>query len=185
MAVTHFHPTTTSDIEGQGGIGRPVMAGFATVLLVAALVFAAQALFAGQHGTDFIQAGAVLGLGAGALLVAVSLYRSADERAADALQAGRLPPAGGARRVRRHRRFVPKVTTTLLTTANGHSIAARIVDVSIGGVSVEARISDLEFANVTRVGSRAAGPVRRTSTGAVFTFETLLDPVIINDDLVL
>ena len=77
---------------------------------------------------------------------------------------------------RRHRRFVPARRATTLHTRDGRQIAARIVDISIAGVAVEARLTDIDFLAVFRVGTQAAGPVRRTSAGAVFGFDTLLDP---------
>lgn len=77
---------------------------------------------------------------------------------------------------RRHRRFIPARRATRLHMRDGREIPARIVDISIAGVAIEARITELEFLSVVRVGSRAAGPVRRTSVGAVFGFEALLEP---------
>ena len=77
---------------------------------------------------------------------------------------------------RRHRRFVPARRATTLHMRDGRQIAARIVDISIAGVAIEARLTDADFMAVDRVGSHAAGPVRRTPTGAVFGFKTLLDP---------
>ena len=77
---------------------------------------------------------------------------------------------------RRHRRFVPVRRATTLHMRDGRQMAARIVDISIAGVAIEARLTDTDFLAVDRVGAHAAGPVRRTSTGAVFGFKTLLDP---------
>lgn len=77
---------------------------------------------------------------------------------------------------RRHRRFVPARRATTLHMRDGRQIAARIVDISIAGVAIEARLTDADFMAVDRIGAHAAGPVRRTPTGAVFGFKTLLDP---------
>lgn len=77
---------------------------------------------------------------------------------------------------RRHRRFVPHRRATRLHLRDGREVAARILDISIAGVAIEARITELEFLSVVQVGSRAAGPVRRTPVGAVFGFDALLEP---------
>lgn len=77
---------------------------------------------------------------------------------------------------RRHRRFVPARRATRLRMRDGREIAARIVDISIAGVAIEARITEMDFLSVVQVGSRAAGPIRRTPAGAVFGFEALLEP---------
>lgn len=80
------------------------------------------------------------------------------------------------RGARRHRRYVPANRVTMLHTQDGRRIGARIANISVAAVAVDAKISDLDYMAVLRVGSRGVGPIRRTPTGAVFGFTDLLDP---------
>ncbi|MDX7952189.1 hypothetical protein P7D22_13490 [Lichenihabitans sp. Uapishka_5] len=77
---------------------------------------------------------------------------------------------------RRHRRFVPARRTTMLHMRDGRQVPARIFDISIAGVAVEARLNEVDFLSVAQVGSRLATPIRQTRGGAVFGFATMLDP---------
>lgn len=81
-----------------------------------------------------------------------------------------------ARGLRRHRRYVPANRVTVLHLQDGRRIGARIANISVAAVALEADISDIDYVSVVRVGSREVGPIRRTASGAVFAFRNILDP---------
>ena len=82
-------------------------------------------------------------------------------------------------------RFVPHRTSTVLTTASGKRIAARIINISQTGVAVEAELSGLGPADIATVGSRPVEPGRRIALGMVFLFKKPIDPKLCGPDLVL
>ncbi len=93
--------------------------------------------------------------------------------------------AAGESDTRGAERFVPSRTHTVLTTASGKRVAARIINISQTGVALEAELSGFGPEDVTTVGSRPVVPGRRISLGMVFLFRKPLDPKLCNPDIVL
>ena len=82
-------------------------------------------------------------------------------------------------------RFVPHKTATVLTTAGGRRVAARIINISRTGVAVEAGSGEFDAAEITMVGTRPVTPGRRIALGMVFLFKKPLDPKLCGPDLIL
>lgn len=82
-------------------------------------------------------------------------------------------------------RFVPRKTATVLTTANGKRVAARIINISRTGVAVEPEAAGIAPGDVTLVGTRPVTPGRRIALGMVFLFVKPLDPKLCGPDIVL
>ena len=82
-------------------------------------------------------------------------------------------------------RFVPHKTATVLTTASGKRIAARIINISQTGVAIEAELSGFGPADIATVGSRPVEPGRRIALGMVFLFKKPIDPKLCGPDLIL
>ena len=82
-------------------------------------------------------------------------------------------------------RFVPNRTATVLTTATGKRLAARIINISRTGVAVEPEAAGLDPDDITLVGTRPVTPGRRIALGIVFLFKKPLDPKLCGPDIVL
>ncbi len=82
-------------------------------------------------------------------------------------------------------RFVPNRTATVLTTATGKRLAARIINISRTGVAVEAETAGLDPDDIALVGTRPVTPGRRIALGIVFLFKKPLDPKLCGPDIVL
>jgi hypothetical protein len=96
------------------------------------------------------------------------------------------PPADGEPSdTREAERFVPDKTATVLTTANGKRLSARIINISRTGVAVETEHSGIVPEEVTLVGTRPVTPGRRIALGMVFMFSKPLDPKLCRPDIVL
>lgn len=171
----------SSDRWSQGGSqARSLAAGLVLVGMTGAVVLSGL----GAVSWDQAGVGAFCLLALGTAVAVGILYRLRVARTGGGEDGATLDVPPVTRRngtsiqndARRHRRFVPARRATVLHIRDGRQIAARIVDISIAGVAIEARLTDIEFLSVARVGSQAAGPVRRTPTGAVFGFDRLLDP---------
>ncbi len=183
--------TVNQGVRAPPALPHPALAGLLAVSLVALLAIAIRSMMVGgYHDTAWSRwavVGAALVL---TLLTAASVFGrrplafplETAPRGAPSLVSPMDARGQGARR---HRRFVPVQTLTTLYLQGGQEVPARITDVSMSGVAVEAPITDLQFATVLRVGSRPAAPIRRTQEGAVFRFATLLDPLDVDRTLVL
>ena len=82
-------------------------------------------------------------------------------------------------------RFVPLRTTTLLNTASGRRLSARIINISRTGVAVEADFGSIGVDEIALVGTRPVMPGRRIALGAVFLFKKPLDPKLCDPSIVL
>ena len=82
-------------------------------------------------------------------------------------------------------RFVPLRTTTILNSAAGRRLSARIINISRTGVAVEADFRDFGPEEVVMVGTRPVVPGRRIALGAVFQFKKPLDPKLCHPSIVL
>ena len=82
-------------------------------------------------------------------------------------------------------RFVPNKTSTVLTTAGGKRVAARIINISRTGVALEPEAAGVSPAEVTHVGTRPVTPGRRIALGMVFLFVKPLDPKLCKPEIVL
>ena len=92
---------------------------------------------------------------------------------------------GAPSETRSAQRFVPHRTSTVLTTASGKRIAARVINISQVGVALEAELGEHQPADIATVGSRPVTPGRRIALGMVFLFKKPLDPKLCNSDIVL
>lgn len=90
-----------------------------------------------------------------------------------------------ASETREAERFVPDRTATVLTTASGKRLSARIINISRIGVAVEMEGSAVAPEEVTLVGTRPVTPGRRIALGMVFLFAKPLDPKLCRPDIVL
>lgn len=81
---------------------------------------------------------------------------------------------------RRHLRFVPARRATTLHLLDGRTFPAKVINLSIAGVAVETRMAEKDLIAVTQVGDHAAALIRQTPTGAVFGFDSMLDPRSLN-----
>ncbi len=100
-------------------------------------------------------------------------------------QPARDEPDDGPTDTRGAERFVPHKTSTVLTTATGKRIFARIINISQTGVAVEAELAEASPADIAMVGSRPVTPGRRITLGMVFLFKKPLDPKLCNPDIIL
>ncbi|MCW6510373.1 hypothetical protein [Lichenifustis flavocetrariae] len=180
-----------SGLRSAQRLPHPAIAGLLAVSLVILLAIAIRSMMVGGHHDAAWErwglAGVVLVL---ALLTVASVFgrRSVafvPEPASRGVPSLVPPLDARGQGARRHRRLVPGQRVTTLHMQDGQEVPARIVDVSMSGVAVEAAITDLQFATVLRVGSRSVGPIRRTLDGAVFRFATLLDPLDVDHTLIL
>jgi hypothetical protein len=94
-------------------------------------------------------------------------------------------PDDGPTDTRGAERFVPHKTSTVLTTAAGKRIFARIINISQTGVAIEAELADATPADIAMVGSRPVTPGRRIALGMVFLFKKPLDPKLCGPDIIL
>ena len=82
-------------------------------------------------------------------------------------------------------RFVPLRTSTILQTASGRRVSARIINISRTGVAVEADFNDLRRDDVTLVGTRPVTAGRPIALGRVFLFKKPLDPKLCDPSIIL
>jgi hypothetical protein len=71
---------------------------------------------------------------------------------------------------RRHERIVPRQTRTAVTTADGRSLNARIIDISQSGVALEGNFPGCAVGHRLQVGSHAARVVRVLARGLACEF---------------
>lgn len=82
-------------------------------------------------------------------------------------------------------RFVPHKRATVLTSASGKKLGARIINLSSVSVAIEADFSKMKPDEVHFVGSRRVLPGRRIMLGWVFLFEKPLGPQATQPDVIL
>lgn len=82
-------------------------------------------------------------------------------------------------------RFVPNKRATVLTSAGGKKLGARIINLSSVSVAIEADFSKMKPEEVHFVGSRRVLPGRRIMLGWVFIFEKPLGPQSTKPDVIL
>ncbi len=86
---------------------------------------------------------------------------------------------------RNEKRFAPHCTATSFTLRSGKKFDARIMNMSRFGVALDADFSKIAIEEITLVGKQRVAHVRIMRLGAVFRFETPLDPNICNRTIVL
>ena len=82
-------------------------------------------------------------------------------------------------------RFVPQKRNTVLTSASGKKLGARIINLSSVSVAIEADFAKMKPQEVHFVGSRRVLPGRRIMLGWVFMFEKPLGPKSTQPDVIL